>query len=137
MELITIRKFNNVFSANIILGKLQDSGIECYLKDENSTFVTRAIESVKLMVKEEDEQRAKDLLDEFDKEYRTSITCPNCGSHNIHLTIPEGSGNTITGMLSSYFSENTLAGEDMYKCRDCGYETKIPSGPSSEPGEIQ
>lgn len=135
MELITVRKFDNIFTANIVLSKLQDAGIECYIKDENSIFVTRAIASVILLVKDVDEQRAKDLLDQFDLEYETSITCPNCGGHNIQIIIPEGSGNTITGVLSSYFSENTSSQEDMYKCRDCGYETRIPSGNSPEPGD--
>ncbi|MEO5647958.1 MAG: DUF2007 domain-containing protein [Chitinophagaceae bacterium] len=136
MELIAIRKFDNVFTANIMLSKLQDAGIECYIKDENSTLVTRAIASVKLLVKDKDEVEAKNLLDQFEKEYNNSITCPNCGGNNIRLTIPEGSGNSITGLLSSYFSQNTSAEEDMYKCSDCGYETRIPAGHSPpEPGE--
>jgi len=135
MQLITVRKFDNIFTANIMLGKLQDAGIESYLKDENSTLVTRVIDSVKLLVKDSDETEARALLDQFESEYLNSITCPNCGSHNISLNIPEGSGSSITGLLSSYFSGSNSTTEDMYKCADCGYETRVPAGASPETGE--
>ena len=54
MELITIRTFNNYFSANILLTKLRDAGIQCYLKDEYTVtmdpLLTNAVGGIKLVI---------------------------------------------------------------------------------------
>lgn len=39
MQPVIIRTFDNYFSANIILTRLQDSGIRCFLKDEYTVTI--------------------------------------------------------------------------------------------------
>ena len=55
MELVTVRTFSNYFSANLLLSKLRDGGIECYLKDEYTVtmdpILTYAVGGIKLVVK--------------------------------------------------------------------------------------
>ena len=52
MELVTVRTFNNYISANILLAKLRNGGIECYLKDEYTVtmdpFLTNAVGGIKV-----------------------------------------------------------------------------------------
>ena len=78
--MITLRSFDNYFLANITLTKLQDAGVECYLKDENTVTIdpilSNAIGGIKLVVKEQDAAEARELLQQFDEEYLKSVKCP-------------------------------------------------------------
>jgi predicted RNA-binding Zn-ribbon protein involved in translation (DUF1610 family) len=130
--MVVLRKYDNPFRAQIMLTRLRDAGINCYIKDDNAVIVTRPIGGLKLIVSEADEVQARLLLDQFEKESETAILCPNCGGYNLYLVSPEGAGTSITGILSSYFAENTSSTEDMYRCNDCGHETRIPSPEQDE-----
>ena len=136
MKLVVIRKFENLFLANILQSKLKDAGIQSFVEDENSTIVTHAISNVKLMVKDSDEADARRLLEEMDKNFKDDLTCPNCGSPNIHLQSQGGTDTSITGIISSYFTANPTSETDLYKCDDCGYETAHPNTPSTDPSSL-
>ena len=60
-----------IFEANIILGRMQNEGINCWLKDENTAtitpFLSNAIGGIKLMVTESQAERASELLTLFNK----------------------------------------------------------------------
>src|SRR6476660_300780 len=102
MELLTIRTFNNYFSANILLTKLRDAGIECYLKDEYTVtmdpLLTNAVGGIKLVINRKDSQEVFELLQQFDEEYRRNAICPVCGSHNIELGPKRTAANMITAI---------------------------------------
>ena len=55
MDLITVRTFQNYFSAQILLTKLRSAGVECYLKDEFTVtmapFLSNGLGGIKLVVK--------------------------------------------------------------------------------------
>ena len=127
MELITIRTFNNYFSANILLTKLRDAGIQCYLKDEYTVTIdpllTNAVGGIKLVINKKDSQEVFELLQQFDEEYRRNAVCPKCGSHNIELVPKRTAANMITAILSWLFSDYAVSVENVYKCSDCGYES--------------
>lgn len=65
---IEIRAFDNYIYAHIILTKLQDSGINCHLKDEYTITIdpllSPALGGIKLMVAEPQVARALKLLEE-------------------------------------------------------------------------
>lgn len=126
MELVTVQTFDNYFSANIILTRLQSEGIECYLKDENTVTIDpilcNAIGGIKLVVKKEDEAAVTKLLRGYLIEYMLSATCPECGSNNFaYITKPKVS-NYLTAILTWLFSSYAVAPEYIYKCGNCGYE---------------
>ena len=127
MELITIRTFNNYFSANILLTKLRDAGIQCYLKDEYTVTIdpllTNAVGGIKLVINKEDSQVVFELLQQFDEDYRRNAVCPKCGSHDIELVPERTAGNMITAILSWLFSSYAVSVENVYKCGDCSYES--------------
>jgi predicted RNA-binding Zn-ribbon protein involved in translation (DUF1610 family) len=128
MNIITLRTFDNYFLANITLTKLQDAGIECYLKDENTVTIdpilSNAIGGIKLVVKDADAEEAKQLLQQFDEEYMNSVKCPQCGASAITLINKPGVTNFFTAIFSWLFSSYAVATEQVYKCAKCGYESK-------------
>lgn len=128
METVTIQSFDNYFSANIILSKLQQAGIQCFLLDEATATIypvlLNAIGGIKLVVDVQDAEQASLLLREFEEEYLRSVECPRCGGNNIiHLSKPEP-GNIITAILTWLFSNYAVAPEKIYQCQDCQYESK-------------
>lgn len=127
MGLVVIRTFNNYFSANILLTKLQDAGIRCYLKDEYTVTIdpllTNAVGGIKLVVDENDSEEVMTLLKHFDEEYRRNAVCPKCGSHDIHFVPKRSASNMITAILSWLFSDYAVSAENVYQCDICGFES--------------
>ena len=146
MELITIRTFNNYFSANILLTKLRDSGIQCYLKDEYTVTIdpilTNAVGGIKLVINKKDSQEVFELLRQFDEDYKRNAVCPKCGSHNIELVPKRTAANMITAIVSWLFSDYAVSVENVYKCSTCGFESSTLPEPVQtgvdifEPGSL-
>lgn len=128
MEMITIKTFDNYFNANIILGRLRDAGINCYLKDEYTVTIdpilSNAIGGIKLVVNEADLNAAQKLLDHFEEEYLKNVKCPSCAGNNITLISKPGAGNFITAILTWLFSSYAIAPDKIYQCQDCLYESE-------------
>ena len=128
MDLIALRSFNNYFSANITLTKLQDAGIECYLKDEFTVTIdpllSNAIGGIKLVVKETDIPEAQKLLLAFDEAFLNSVKCPGCGSTTITEVTKPGVTNYLTAIITWFFSSYAVAPQQVYQCSNCGYESK-------------
>jgi predicted RNA-binding Zn-ribbon protein involved in translation (DUF1610 family) len=128
METATIRTFDNYFLANILLTKLRHAGIECYLKDEYTVTIdpllSNAIGGIKLIVKKKDELKARKMLQIFDNEYRNKVTCPQCGSHDVLLVPKQSPENFMAAIASWLFSAYAVSAENVYKCSNCGYESK-------------
>jgi hypothetical protein len=137
MELIVIRTFNDYFSANLTLTKLQAFGVECYLKDEHTITIdpllTSAIGGIKLVVKEKDETEARLLLERFDEEYMRATACPQCGAHAFSYIAKPGATNFVTNILTRLFSSYSVSPQYVYQCGNCGYENKnLPETISEE-----
>ena len=94
-RVVLIRQFLNVAPALLAKSVLDSAGIECFLADENTVrtdwFYSNAIGNVKLLVREEDAEAARELLDqapldEFElPEFGTfkQPRCPKCGSDDV------------------------------------------------------
>ena len=69
MKFIPLLAFNDYIEAHILLGRLQNEGINCWLQNENMVTVfpalTNAVGGIKLMVAESQEERATELLSQF------------------------------------------------------------------------
>ena len=72
MKFVCLNTFNDYIEANIILGRLQNEDINCWLQDENMVTVfpalTNAVGGIKLMVAETQAERAAELLSRFGNE---------------------------------------------------------------------
>ena len=121
MEFVPIAVFDNYIDAHIALGQLEESGIRCWLKDENTLATNplwnQALGGIKLMVAEEDLEDAKQLVVQY-KEARQKLICPACGSTNVELvSTPRKATNWLFALLGS------VGAEKVYHCFDCGHET--------------
>ena len=71
MDFVPVLSFNDYIEASIVLGRLQNEGINCWLKDENSAtiapFFSNSIGGIKLMVAETQAARALELIELFKK----------------------------------------------------------------------
>ncbi len=128
METTVLRTFDNYFSANILLNRLEQSGIHCFLLDEYTVTIdpilSNAIGGIKLAVQKEQAEEALELLKQFDEEYLRSVLCPRCGKNNVIEVTKQSPGNIITAVLTWLFSSYAIATEKVYQCQDCGYETE-------------
>ncbi len=128
METIVLRRFDNYFSAHIMKSKLEDTGIHCYLFDENSVTVnpvfSNAIGNIKLVVADYDEKRATEALEKFDAEYLANSICPKCKTGNFIMIPAKSPKNFITSILTWMFSNYAVSVNYIYHCRQCGYETE-------------
>ncbi len=128
MEIVTIRTFDNYFSANILLTRLRHAGIQCFLKDEYTVTIdpllSNAIGGIKLVVNKTDEPEAREMLQFFDTGYKNSVTCPVCGSHDLILAPRQSAENLITAIASWLLSAYAVSAANVYKCNVCKYESK-------------
>jgi len=71
MKFIELCSFDNYVTANIVLGMLQNDGINCHLRDEYTVtidpFLSPALGGMKIMVNEEQYQQAVELIAEANK----------------------------------------------------------------------
>lgn len=128
METFIIASFDNYFSANIMLSRMQQAGIPCFLKDEYTVTIdpilSNAIGGIKLAVPEQFATEAAAMLKQFEEEYLQSVNCPQCGSNRISQVSKKGATNFITAILTWLFSSYAVAPEKVYQCPDCGYESE-------------
>lgn len=126
MELITVKTFDNYFSANIILTRLHSEGIICFLKDENTVTIDpilcNAIGGIKLVVEKDDALATIKLLRGYEIAYLLSATCPMCGSNSFTHVVKVGATNFITAILTWLFASYAVAKEYVYQCGNCKYE---------------
>ncbi|MBO6515815.1 MAG: DUF2007 domain-containing protein, partial [Bacteroidia bacterium] len=91
-DLITLKIFDNSMDAHLLKTRLEDAEIPVALFDE--TFITmdpilsNALGGIKLKIKEEDAERALDILKEIENapvinEEDQVVTCPNCNSDKL------------------------------------------------------
>lgn len=66
MAFVAVTTYDNYIPAHIALGRLTEEYINCYLQDEYSVtvgpFLTNSIGGIKLMVAEEQAERALEIL---------------------------------------------------------------------------
>ena len=137
MDIVTVKTFDNYFSANIILTRLHAEGVECYLKDETTITIdpilTNAIGGIKLIVKKENARFVRRILQRFEEEYINAATCPKCKAHDFTYLAKPGVTNFLTAILTTLFASYAVAPEYVYRCGNCRYETvRLPNFENDE-----
>jgi len=125
MEFIPIRSYDNYIKANLVISKLLEENINCYLKDENISTIFpvlgNAIGGIKICVAEVDVAKAKELLLKFEEEEK--ITCPNCGSRNVYYEVENRNvSNWILAIASWFLASYALKGKEVYHCYTCDFK---------------
>ncbi len=130
MDFVRIATFDNYIDAHISLGQLEGSGIPCWLQDENTVttypILTQVVGGIKLIVRTEDEEAARNMLKQFRSD-RQTLTCPSCGSNKVELvTSPRKASNWISALLGFLLGNYAIGVKGVHHCFDCGHETDVP-----------
>ncbi len=95
MKFKQIASYDNYMLANMTMGLLTENGIKCQMKDEHivtiDPLLNPAVGGIKLLVEENDFDRAVALMKEAEDDYLKDIACPRCKSHS--LVVEEKSNN--------------------------------------------
>jgi predicted RNA-binding Zn-ribbon protein involved in translation (DUF1610 family) len=127
MDFVTISTYDNYVSAHIAMGRLEEDGIKCWLKDENTVTIdpilANAVGGIKLMVANSQAERASSILRILANESKALHPCPKCGSLNIeYVTTPRKASNWVSALLGFFFTSFALPIDKVYHCFDCGHE---------------
>lgn len=127
MNYVLIRAYDNYVYANIQCSLLQENGIRCHLKDENTVTIdpllSPAIGGIKLMVADLQAERAEEILDETEREWLKTISCSACGQKALRKEVRVKEFPGLWGKLKSMLAN----GEEreikkLYVCGSCGSE---------------
>ena len=123
--------FDNYIDASLSLGRMEEAGIKCWLKDENTATIspifTNAIGGIKLMVAEDDMAAAKEILQALKDIKRKSFACPYCGSNNIeYITTNRNTANVISSILTWLFGNYAIGIHKIWHCFTCNKEFEEP-----------
>lgn len=124
---VPIRAYDTYIPANLVLQRLEEEGIRAYLQDEYTVTIdpilTNAVGGIKLMVHQDQAARALELLMQWEKEYQQAVTCPKCGSSNVHLvTQTSNPANWFSAIATWLFGNYAVAVKKVYRCFECGNE---------------
>jgi predicted RNA-binding Zn-ribbon protein involved in translation (DUF1610 family) len=124
---IPLQVFTNYIDANILLGRLQEEGINCWLKDENTVTInpiwTQAVGGIKLMVAGAQAERAKDILSSIKLVKEEQNTCPQCGSQNVELvSTPRKASNWLAVLAGLFLFSYAMPPHKVNHCFNCGAE---------------
>jgi DNA-directed RNA polymerase subunit RPC12/RpoP len=109
------------------MGRLEEDGFNCWLKDENTVTIdpilTNAVGGIKLMVAETDAQKAFELLKQLQWEHKATTACPKCNSHNIEMvSTPRKASNWASAIIGFLFTSYAMPVETVNHCFNCGNE---------------
>lgn len=129
MEFVILKSFTNYIDAHIALGRMKDGGIDCWLKNENTTTVmpiwTTALGGIQLMVAKEQEGEATALLNAMEAERRAQMRCPECDSANVeYINTVRKPLNWLSAIVTFVLGDMALLPEQRYHCFTCGHEWK-------------
>jgi DNA-directed RNA polymerase subunit RPC12/RpoP len=127
MQFVPVWSYDNYVSAHIAMGRLEEDGFNCWLKDENTVTIdpilTNAVGGIKLMVAETEAQKAFELLKQLQREHKATTACPKCNSHNIEVvSTPRKASNWASAVIGFLFTSYAMPVETVNHCFDCGNE---------------
>jgi predicted RNA-binding Zn-ribbon protein involved in translation (DUF1610 family) len=131
MEFVVLKSFDNYMDAHIVMGRLEEEGIRCWLRDETTVTVTpylsNALGGIKIMVVKDQYERALTTLQEINAEKRSRYKCPNCGSSDIELiTTPRKPATWLGALGGFFFGDYPLGVAKVWRCFNCHSEFDEP-----------
>ena len=133
MGLTTIRTFDNAPEAHVFRIKLENSGINSYIFDEETItldpLMTVALGGIKLKVDKTDFDKALNIISEIENSPLTNenneiLKCPKCDSSELYTGFKsmKGTKGIISTLISFLFWVYPLSVKNVYKCKNCGNE---------------
>ncbi len=138
-EFTQIASYPYSVEAHLNRARLEDAGIEAFLRDDitidSDPLMSQAIGGVKLMVRTPDGGRALEILGDVEPfstaEDGSHITCPKCGSDSVEMVT---SVDSVASAIK--FALVSLAGlfpilRHKYRCNGCGQLFALPANTKS------
>lgn len=127
MDHVAVKSFDNYVSAHIAMGRMEEEGIHCWLKDENTVTIdpilTNAVGGIKLMVAASQAERARSIFRIIDNEAKAAHPCPKCNSLNVELvSTPRKASNWFSALVGLFLTSYAPKIDMVYHCFDCGHE---------------
>lgn len=124
MNYLLIRSFDNYVFANITLAMLQDAGIDCHLRDENTItldpLLSPMIGGMKLMVLESQAKEAEEIIEAAEKQYLLNFTCPGCKNAGLEkITRITKPNSVLQGLWNTLKNGQPIESETWYQCLHC------------------
>lgn len=126
MPFTAVRSYDTYIPASLMMQRLEDEGIKAYLKDEHtvtlSPMFSHAVGGIKLMVYNDQLERAIELITIFEKQYLEAGACPRCGSLEVQYITKQDTANWITSIVSWFFGSYAVSLKQVYHCYQCHHE---------------
>lgn len=133
MELIILKTFDNAIEARIIMARLENEGIVCYLFDENIVTINplfnQLVGGIKLKINSFDAETANQILLEIQNspvtnEQNEIIVCPKCNSSELFIGFKSMKSlkGIISGIITILFGIFPIYYKSVYRCKVCGNE---------------
>ena len=127
MDFVVLKSFTNYVDAHIILGRMREEGVDCWLNNENTTTImpiwTTAIGGIQLMVEAAQFEKASGILKSFEQERKQNIACPKCKSLDVeYINTIRKPVNWLTAAATFLLGDYAVMPEQRYHCFKCGEE---------------
>lgn len=127
MKFVLVQVYDNYISAHIAKGRLEEEGISCWLKDENTVTIdpilTNAVGGIKLMVEKTRSEEAAGILRTIENENKKAHPCPKCNSLNIEfVSTPRKISNWLSFVSFGLFASYAPKVDMVYHCFNCGHD---------------
>lgn len=129
-----VAAFQYSSEAVIIKGKLEAEGIEVFMADSNTIdtdpLVSNAIGGVKLFVKTEDSDKARQILNEVSRYSLNDegglLICPNCKNNKVEVGTTIKDLKSLLAFLFTFIAVLLpVYTKYKYRCNNCGHEFNI------------
>lgn len=124
MNFKLIASYDNYMLANMTMGLLTENDIKCQMKDEHivtmDPLLNHAVGGIKLLVEENDFDRAVALMKEAENDHLKDIACPRCKSHSLVVEEKTNNPTDFWGKLKNqvlYGQPSTYS--KGYRCTAC------------------
>lgn len=121
--------------AIIIKGRLEAEGIEVFMADnftiDTDPLISNAIGGVKLFVKTEQFEKAREIIDQISKysidDEGNAIECPKCKEHQVEVYSTVKDTKSLLAFLFGFglFATLPFYTKYKYRCNNCGKEFNI------------
>jgi phage FluMu protein Com len=132
MNFKLIATYDNYMLANMTMGLLTENGIKCQMKDEHivtiDPLLNPAVGGIKLLVEENDFERAVDLMKEAENNYLKDIACPRCKNHSLCVEEKTNNPSDVWGKIKNQvlFGQTSTYSKG-YRCSSCNkYFSELP-----------
>jgi hypothetical protein len=124
-----MKSFSNYIDAHILLGRMKEEGVDCWLKNEATTTImpiwTTALGGIQLMVNEEQLQKAAYILKVIEEETKEKVICPKCSSHDVqYINTMRKPVNWLSAAVTFLLGDYAVLPVQRYHCFNCGEEWK-------------